>query len=107
MRGVDRTLVDGIHFLDSKAFNLQVIGIWEERWATDNVVRNVKILTTQMSSDGITFGYYSRNSLAEHCFVYCADNALVYEDYAHYKDITIGTPCNALYPQTDVRGSSA
>ena len=56
MRGVDRTLVDGIHFLDSKAFNLQVIGIWEERWATDNVVRNVKILTTQMSSDGITFG---------------------------------------------------
>lgn len=107
IRGVDRTLVDGIHFLDSKAFNIEVIGIWDERWATDNVIRNVKILSTQMSSDGLTFCYYARNSQAEHCFVYCGDNALVYEDYAHYRDITIGTTCNALYPQTDVRGSSA
>lgn len=107
MRGVDRTLVDGIHFLDSKAFNLEVIGIWEGRWSNDNLIRNVKILSTQMSSDGITFCYNARNSRAEHCFVYCGDNALVYEDYAHYKDITIGTTCNALYPQTDVRDSSA
>lgn len=106
IRAVERTLVDGIHFLDSKAFNLEVIGIWNERWATDNLIRNVKILSTQMSSDGITFCYYARNSRAEHCFVYCGDNALVYEDYAHYKDITIGTTCNALYPQTDVRDSS-
>lgn len=107
IRAVDRTLIDGIHLLDSKAFNIEVIGIWEERWATDNRIRNVKILSTQMSSDGITFCYYARNSLAEHCFVYCGDNALVYEDCAHYRDITIGTTCNALYPQTDVRGSSA
>lgn len=107
MKAACRTLVDGIHLLDSKAFNLEVIGIWEGRWSEDNLIRNVKILSTQMSSDGITFCYNARNSRAEHCFVYCGDNALVYEDYAHYKDITIGTTCNALYPQTDVRDSSA
>lgn len=106
MRAVDRTLVDGIHLLDSKAFNVEVIGKWPDGWSHDNVVRNVKILSTQMSSDGITFCYNARNSRAEHCFVYCGDNALVYEDYAHYRDITIGTTCNALYPQTDERDSS-
>ena len=107
IKSVNRTLVDGIHFLDAKAFNLEVIGTWEEIWATDNLVRNVKILSTQMSSDGITFCYYAKNSRAEHCFVYCGDNALVYEEYAHYRDITVGTTCNALYPQTDVVDSSA
>ncbi len=106
MKAVVRTLVDGIHLLDSKAFNVEVIGSWPDGWSNDNLVRNVKILSTQMSSDGITFCYNARNSRAEHCFVYCGDNALVYEDYAHYKDITIGTTCNALYPQTDVRDSS-
>ncbi len=106
MRAVDRTLVDGVHLLDSKAFNVEVIGKWPDGWSHDNIVRNVKILSTQMSSDGITFCYNARNSRAEHCFVYCGDNALVYEDYAHYKDITIGTTCNALYPQTDERDSS-
>lgn len=106
IKAASRTLVEGIHLLNSKAFNLEVIGIWEGRWAEDNRVRNVKILSTQMSSDGITFCYNARNSRAEHCFVYCGDNVLVYEDYAHYKDITIGTTCNAFYPQTDVRGSS-
>ena len=107
IKSVNRTLVDGVHLLDAKAFNLEVIGTWEEIWATDNLVRNVKILSTQMSSDGITFCYYAKNSRAEHCFVYCGDNALVYEEYAHYRDITIGTTCNALYPQTDVVDSSA
>ena len=106
IKSVNRTLVDGVHLLDAKAFNLEVIGTWEEIWATDNLVRNVKILSTQMSSDGITFCYYAKNSRAEHCFVYCGDNALVYEEYAHYRDITVGTTCNALYPQTDVRNSS-
>ena len=39
IKSVNRTLVDGIHFLDAKAFNLEVIGTWEEIWATDNLVR--------------------------------------------------------------------
>lgn len=101
-----RTVVDGIHMLDGKGYNIVVIGTWPDGWVHDNRIRNVKILSTQMSSDGISFGYNTRESLAEHCFVYCGDNVIVYEDYAHYRDITVGTTCNALYPQTDVRNST-
>ncbi len=107
VRGANNTLIDGIHMLDSKAFNIEFIGIWEKSWAVGNTVRNTKILCSQMQTDGITMCYYSRDSHAEHCFVYCGDNALVYEEYAHYEDITIGTTCNALFPQTDVVNSSA
>lgn len=106
VKAVNNTLIDGIHMLDSKAFNIEFVGVWQEKWAVGNTVRNTKIFSTQMSSDGITCCYYSKDTLAEHCFIYCADNALVYEDGAHYKDVTIGTTCNALFPQTDVRDSS-
>lgn len=102
----DRALIDGIHILNAKAFNIEVIGEWQKRWVVGNCVRNVKILSTQMCTDGITFCYYTKDSCAEHCFVYCGDNALVYEENAHYKDITVGTTCNALFPQTDVVDSS-
>lgn len=101
-----RTVVDGIHLLNGKGYNLFVLGTWPDGWIHDNQIRNVKILSTQMSSDGITFCYNTRNSLAEHCFVYAGDNVIVYEDYAHYRDIMVGTTCNALYPQTDVRNST-
>ncbi len=106
VNAVNNTLIDGIHMLDSKAFNIEFVGVWQKKWAVGNTVRNTKIFSTQMSSDGITCCYYSKDTHAEHCFLYCADNALVYEDGAHYKDITIGTTCNALFPQTDVRDSS-
>ena len=67
---------------------------------------NTKILSSALGSDGISFNYYNKDSWAEHCFVYCGDNALVYEDGAHYKDILLGTTCNAMYPQTGIRNSS-
>ena len=106
VKAANNTIIDGIHILDSKAYNVEFIGIWGEQWALNNRISHVKILSTQLSSDGITFCYYTRDSYAEHCFVYVGDNALVYEEYAHYKDITIGTTCNAVYPQTDVVDSS-
>ena len=106
VRNASNTLIDGIHMLDSKGFNVEFIGVWEKSWAENNSVKNTKILCTQMQTDGITFCYYTRNSYAEHCFVYCGDNALVYEEYAHYRDITVGTTCNAVFPQTDVVDSS-
>ena len=106
VKAANHTRIEGIHLLNAKAFNIEVIGKWKKTWAVDNRIRNVKILSTQMCTDGITFCYYSRDSYAEHCFVYCGDNALVYEEYAHYKDMTIGTTCNAIFPQTDVVDSS-
>jgi hypothetical protein len=58
-----------------------------------------------MSSDGIMFNYYLKDAIAQRCFVYCGDNALNYEDNASYRDILVGTTCNAIFPQTDIRNS--
>ncbi len=102
----DSTIIDGIHILNAKAFNIFVQGVWARTYSDNTRVTNVKILSSEITSDGISFNYYNRDSLAEHCFVYCGDNALVFEDEAHYKDILIGTVCNAIYPQTDIHNSS-
>ncbi len=102
----NNTVIDGVHLLNSRAYNLEVQGIWNESYAENTAVTNVKILSTQMSSDGIMFNYYIKNATAEHCFIYCGDNALNYEDNASFTDILVGTTCNAIFPQTDVRNSS-
>lgn len=106
IRNANNVKVDGVHLLNSRGFNIFVQGIWGRTYAKNNRITNAKLLSSQMTSDGLSFNYYNRNTLAEHCFVYCGDNALVYEDEVHYKDILVGTTCNALYPQTDVRNSS-
>lgn len=107
VRNANETEIDGIHLLDSYGFNVFVQGVWDRAYAKNTEVTNVKILSSALCSDGISFNYWNKNSQAEHCFIYCGDNALVYEDDAHYKDILVGTTCSAFYPQTAVRNSSA
>lgn len=102
----NETVIDGVHLLNSYAFNINIRGIWNRTYAKNNKVTNVKMLSSQMSSDGLSFVYYNKDTLAEHCFVYVGDNAVLYEDGAHFKDILVGTTCNAIFPQTDVRDSS-
>lgn len=106
VRNANDTKIDGVHLLNSYGYNIFVQGVWERTYSKNTSVTNTKILSTEMCSDGITFSYYNKNSRAEHCFVYCGDNALVYEDEANYKDILIGTTCSAMYPQTAVRNST-
>ncbi len=96
-------LIDGIHILDSKAFNIYAKGKWLDTYASGIRIRNVKIFSTQMSSDGIALNYFLRDCSAEHCFIYCSDNAIVNGGGTVYRDITIGTTCNAIYPQGDIR----
>ncbi len=98
----DNTYIDGIHMLDAKGYNIFCKGIWNGDTTKGTRVYNTKIFSTQMCSDGITFCYFNEDSHAEHCFVYCGDNCLPFEDNASYKDMTLGTTCNALYPQTDI-----
>lgn len=107
VRDANNAVIDGVHLLNSYGFNVFVQGIWDRTYAKNTNVTNIKILSSALCSDGISFNYWNKDSRAEHCFVYCGDNALVYEDGAHYKDILIGTTCSALYPQTAVRNSSA
>lgn len=107
VRDADETQIDGVHLLNSYGFNVFVQGVWARTYSKNTKVTNIKILSSALCSDGISFNYWNKNSQAEHCFVYCGDNALVYEDEAHYKDITVGTTCSAFYPQTQVKNSSA
>lgn len=100
------TVIDGVHILNSVTYSVFVQGHFGYTYSENTSVTNIKILSTLITSDGISFNYYNKGSYAEHCFVYCGDNALVYEDEAHYKDILVGTTCNAIYPQTDVINSS-
>lgn len=93
IRGTGKgTVVDGIKLIDSRTFNICA-------WADDVKLRNVKELASMMCSDGFTNG--GRNLLAEHCWLYVGDNALVVSGVkdAVYRDLTLGTSCKAIFPQ--------
>ena len=66
---------------------------------------NVKILSTEMSTDGFMT---SQNSTVKNSFIYNGDNSLVIGggNGGHlYENITIGTTCAAIYPQYSFNGS--
>lgn len=105
VQDADDTIIDGVHLLNAHAYNLEVQGKWGESYAERTSITNVKILSSQMSSDGLMLNYYIDDAVAERCFVYCGDNGLNYEDNATFRDILVGTTCNAVFPQTDVTDS--
>ena len=90
------SVVQDIKILDSRRFNLNI-----NRGSC--TVENVKILSTMMTSDGITTT--ANSGTVKNCFVYCGDNALVSQvgegDLKGYsfENITVGTTCSAIYPQ--------
>ena len=89
------SVVQDIKILDSRRFNLNI-----NRGSC--TVQNVKILSTMMTSDGITTT--ANDGIVKDCFVYCGDNALVPQvgsgskGYS-FENITVGTTCSAIYPQ--------
>ncbi len=103
VKDADYTKIDGIHMLNAHNYNIYCSGDWAKSNAVGTLVTNVKILSTQMSSDGIAFGYYTKDSLADHCYVYCGDNCMVFEEDSTYRNMILGTTCAAAFPQTDVR----
>ncbi len=69
---------------------------------------HVKLLSTEMSTDGFTCvagsGEEETDGVVENCFVYVGDNALVIGNASdktgyRFRNITIGTTCAAIYPQ--------
>ena len=56
------TTIDGPVMLDAHCYNITIWG------GTNNNIRDVKILSTFMTSDGISTG--SSSSKFEHCFIY-------------------------------------
>ena len=90
--------IDGPILLDARCFNIAVGG-------NNQVIRNAKILSTMMTSDGISI-YWGQNALAEHCFVYCGDNVMVFSAVnTIYRDITCGTTCASVFPQGEPKNT--
>ncbi len=88
------SVVDGPILLDARSFNITISG-------KNSVVRNTKVMSTMITSDGISvFG--GDDALIEHCFVYCGDNAAVFgPKNVTYRDMTLGTTCAAIFPQAN------
>ncbi|MBO5280612.1 MAG: hypothetical protein J6B55_05270 [Clostridia bacterium] len=88
--------VDGVTLIDARCFNYTI--------TADNVVlKNAKAMSTMMTTDGVSV-YSGSGARVEHCFLYVADNAMVFSaTNTHYKDITIGNTCTAVFPQVTVK----
>ena len=84
--------VEDVKLVDARTFNYC-------SWAKDVAFRNVKALSTMMCSDGITCG--GEGFRVEGAWLYVGDNALVVSGArgASFRDIAIGTSCNAIFPQ--------
>ena len=90
--------LDGFKIVDARTFCFM-------SWAQNTTFRNLKALASMMCSDGFTNGH--RGLLAENCWLYVGDNALVVSGVtgAVYRDIAIGTSCAAIFPQGNNAGA--
>ena len=94
----DGVVVEDVKLVDARTFNYC-------SWAKDVTFRNVKALASMMCSDGMTNG--GRDLRVEGAWLYVGDNALVVSGIkgeALYRDVAIGTSCNAIFPQGSNEG---
>ena len=94
----DGAVVEDVKLVDARTFNYC-------SWAKDVTFRNVKALASMMCSDGMTNG--GRNLRVDGAWLYVGDNALVVSGIkggALYRDVAIGTSCNAIFPQNSNEG---
>ena len=85
-------VVEDVKIVDARTFNFG-------SWAPRVTFRNVKALSSMMCSDGITSG--GEGLRVEGAWLYVGDNGLVISGVkdAVYRDVAIGTSCNAIFPQ--------
>ena len=85
--------VEDIKLVDSRTFNFC-------SFSRNVTLLNVKALSSMMCSDGITCG--GTDFRVEGAWLYVGDNALVISGLkgkSQFRDIVIGTSCNAIFPQ--------
>ena len=94
--------IKDVKFLDAHSFNLCFTR------ARNAVIKNVKLLSSEISTDGITFwGHesympgYNDNILIEGCYLFVSDNMFVITSAngMTVKDCTIASRYAVLYPQ--------
>ena len=96
--GAEGVVVEDVKLVDARTFNYC-------SWAKDVTFRNVKALSSMMCTDGMTNG--GRNLRVDGAWLYVGDNALVVSGIkggATYRDVAIGTSCNAIFPQGSNEG---
>lgn len=96
--GAEGVVVEDVKLVDARTFNYC-------SWAKDVVYRNVKALSSMMCTDGMTNG--GRNLRVDGAWLYVGDNALVVSGIKGdvlYRDVAIGTSCNAIFPQSSNEG---
>lgn len=84
--------VEDVKLVDSRTFNFM-------SWQRNATFRNVKALSSMMCTDGITCG--GSDFRVEGAWLYVGDNALVVSGVkgARFRNVAIGTSCNAIFPQ--------
>ena len=94
-RGASDATIDGVFLLDAQGFNIGTRG-------KRTTVTNTKVLSTIISTDGISAFIGASEMLVQHCFIYCGDNCMVFTSGVTYRDMLVGTTCAAIYPQDNV-----
>ncbi len=92
----DHCFIDGIKMVEARDFNL-----WVQ--CTDLTVTNLKILASEMCTDGIT-PHVGGGCSYKHCFIYVADNCLVLsasDETSVFDDMTLGSICCGIFPQNN------
>lgn len=94
--------MEDVKVLNSAHFNVKYL-------QSTGYANHVKLLSTQMSTDGFTTtgarGSKDDEGVIENCFVYVGDNALVMQNDSEatagylFRNIIVGTTCAAIYPQ--------
>ena len=86
------SVVEDVKIVDARTFNYG-------SWAENVTFRNVRALSSMMCSDGITSG--GSGLLVDGAWLYVGDNALVVSGLRDsvYRNVAIGTSCNAIFPQ--------
>ena len=86
-------VIEDIKIIDARSYNYG-------SWARNVTFRNVKALSSMMCSDGFTNGGTGLN--VDGAWLYVGDNGLVISGLrdSSYRNIAIGTSCNAIFPQS-------
>ena len=103
-RGILTVSASGVTVEDAKLVDARTFNYCT--WADGVVFRNVKALSTMMCTDGITCG--GRDLRVEGAWLYVGDNGLVISGVrgGSFRNVAIGTSCNAIFPQSSNEGVS-
>ena len=100
--GGKNNTVSGVKFLDAHTFNIVTIG------ASDLTIDNVKVISNQISTDGVSIWSKGTNLLVKNSFFMVSDNIFVYGggtlDGVTVENCTLGSDYAIFFPQGNITG---